>query len=98
MPQKPPLEIDAQQLLYAVVNAAVGNGLAPTGEVDFAADRAEKPLVVVAAAPKSGSTFLANTLRAITGLRNFRLCAAYSRSEEHTSELQSHVNLVCRLL
>ncbi|HZI84431.1 MAG TPA: sulfotransferase domain-containing protein [Casimicrobiaceae bacterium] len=81
MPQKPPLEIDAQQLLYAVVNAAVGNGLAPTGEVDFAADRAEKPLVVVAAAPKSGSTFLANTLRAITGLRNFRLCAAYSTNE-----------------
>src|SRR5690242_20865719 len=25
-------------------------------------------------------------------------CAAYTRSEEHTSELQSHVNLVCRLL
>src|SRR5690242_20867537 len=24
--------------------------------------------------------------------------ANYSRSEEHTSELQSHVNLVCRLL
>src|SRR5690242_21434612 len=24
--------------------------------------------------------------------------AAWSRSEEHTSELQSHVNLVCRLL
>src|SRR4051812_49779051 len=23
---------------------------------------------------------------------------AYARSEEHTSELQSHVNLVCRLL
>src|SRR6266571_6634027 len=25
-------------------------------------------------------------------------CAAICRSEEHTSELQSHVNLVCRLL
>ena len=24
--------------------------------------------------------------------------APYKRSEEHTSELQSHVNLVCRLL
>src|SRR4051812_49451431 len=24
--------------------------------------------------------------------------SAYERSEEHTSELQSHVNLVCRLL
>src|SRR4051812_49963555 len=26
------------------------------------------------------------------------ICAAAYRSEEHTSELQSHVNLVCRLL
>src|SRR5260370_6443355 len=25
-------------------------------------------------------------------------CALYTRSEEHTSELQSHLNLVCRLL
>ena len=81
MPPKPPLEIDAQELLYAVVNAAIGNGLAPEGEVDFSRGRAEHPLVVVAAAPKSGSTFLANTLRAVTGLRNFRLCAAYSTNE-----------------
>src|SRR5207237_10014066 len=28
----------------------------------------------------------------------FRLTAASVRSEEHTSELQSHLNLVCRLL
>src|SRR5438477_4966587 len=27
-----------------------------------------------------------------------RTATRYSRSEEHTSELQSHVNLVCRLL
>src|SRR5260370_6086834 len=27
-----------------------------------------------------------------------RLCHAQGRSEEHTSELQSHLNLVCRLL
>src|SRR5260370_19824547 len=27
-----------------------------------------------------------------------RGCACKSRSEEHTSELQSHLNLVCRLL
>src|SRR6266571_6885815 len=27
-----------------------------------------------------------------------QLAAAFARSEEHTSELQSHVNLVCRLL
>jgi hypothetical protein len=81
MPQKPAIEFDAQQLLYAVVNAAVGNGLAPEGEVDFARERGKKPLVVVAAAPKSGSTFLVNTLRRVTGLRGFRLCAAYATNE-----------------
>ena len=81
MPPEPPLEVDAQQFLYAVVNAAVGNGLAPEGDVDFAKVRGDKPMVVVAAAPKSGSTFLANTLRRITGLRAFRLCAAYSTNE-----------------
>ena len=81
MPPKLPLEIDAQELLYAVVNASIGNGLAPEGEVDFAKERGTKPLIVVTAAPKSGSTFLANTLRAITGLRSFRLCAAYSTNE-----------------
>jgi hypothetical protein len=81
MTQKPPFEFDAQELLYAVVNAAVGNGLAPAGEVDFAKDRATKPLIVVAAAPKAGSTFLANSLQKITRLRNFRLCAAYATNE-----------------
>src|SRR6266571_1156645 len=30
--------------------------------------------------------------------RRGRLRRAHARSEEHTSELQSHVNLVCRLL
>jgi hypothetical protein len=81
MPEKPPIEVDVQQLVYAVVNAALGNGLAPEGEVDFARERGKKPLVVVAAAPKSGSTFLANTLSKVTGLRGFRLCAAYSTNE-----------------
>src|SRR5260370_28530347 len=31
-------------------------------------------------------------------LRGAALDSAFSRSEEHTSELQSHLNLVCRLL
>src|SRR5260370_37996622 len=31
-------------------------------------------------------------------LRSSRLKTPISRSEEHTSELQSHLNLVCRLL
>jgi hypothetical protein len=75
------LEVDVQQLVYAVVNAAVSNGLPPEGEAVFAKERATKPMIVVAAAPKAGSTFLVNTLMQITGLRGFRLCAAYSTNE-----------------
>src|SRR5436190_8611021 len=30
--------------------------------------------------------------------RDFIICAGLNRSEEHTSELQSHSDLVCRLL
>src|SRR6266480_6067567 len=36
--------------------------------------------------------------RPATPASPFRRFPARSRSEEHTSELQSHVNLVCRLL
>lgn len=82
MTPAPKIEFDVQQFMYAVVNAAVGNGLAPEGEVDFAKERASKPLIVVAAAPKTGSTFLSNTLVHLTGLRAFDLCAAYSTNEQ----------------
>src|SRR5207237_9114588 len=37
------------------------------------------------------------TLPAV-GLENAGAIASLERSEEHTSELQSHLNLVCRLL
>jgi hypothetical protein len=77
----PPLDVDVQQMLFAVVNAAVGNGLAPEGAFDSARERAAKPMIVVAAAPKSGSTFLVNTLIKLTRLRGFRLCAAYATNE-----------------
>src|SRR5260370_25638819 len=34
----------------------------------------------------------------LDGLVESHLCKRLARSEEHTSELQSHLNLVCRLL
>jgi hypothetical protein len=80
-PQPLPIKFSVKEFLYAVVNAAVGNGLVPEGEVDFAKERAEKPIIVVAAAPKTGSTYLVNTLIQVTGVRGFRLCAAYSTNE-----------------
>src|SRR5260370_10853666 len=36
--------------------------------------------------------------RAPYATRNYAIGDALARSEEHTSELQSHLNLVCRLL
>src|SRR5690606_40783227 len=43
----------------------------------------------------SGATGLSSRLKSLPSL-NWRACA--TRSEEHTSELQSRENLVCRLL
>src|SRR5713101_601415 len=43
----------------------------------------------------------ADNLDGVVGLQNLRNQLSHQggvRSEEHTSELQSHVNLVCRLL
>src|SRR5260370_20648556 len=34
----------------------------------------------------------------VGSLKGLRRCKLTERSEEHTSELQSHLNLVCRLL
>ncbi|HUH92713.1 MAG TPA: sulfotransferase domain-containing protein [Casimicrobiaceae bacterium] len=75
------LSFDAKQLLDAVVGAAAGDGRVPDRTADFAKERGDKKLVVIAAAPKAGSTFLVNTLIQLTGLRGFRLCSAYSTNE-----------------
>src|SRR5260370_32781457 len=39
-----------------------------------------------------------NNLLTIRGERKFEKSVSEERSEEHTSELQSHLNIVCRLL
>jgi hypothetical protein len=78
---QPPIKVDTKAFFYTVVKAAVGTGLVTEEKVDFAKDRASKPLIVIAAAPKTGSTFLVNTLMQVTQLQGFRLCAAYSTNE-----------------
>src|SRR5207237_6611942 len=40
---------------------------------------------------------LARAMKGRPGTKSLKVCRP-SRSEEHTSELQSHLNLVCRLL
>ena len=79
------IKFDAQRFLDTVVGAVTGNGLVRKELAHFAKDRGDKKLIVVAAAPKSGSTFLVNTLMQITGLRGFRLCAAYATNEHDLS-------------
>jgi hypothetical protein len=81
MAQTSAIKIDRQQFLDTVVAAATGTGLVPKALANFADHRDERQLIVVAAAPKAGSTFLVNTLMRLTGLRGFRLCAAYSTNE-----------------
>src|SRR5688572_32715509 len=47
----------------------------------------------------AGGTFCTNVPSGLPGLRPMRWnCSVRYRSEEHTSELQSQANLVCRLL
>ena len=75
------IKFDAQQLVDTVAGAVAGNGLVPEDHPDFVKERGDKQLIVVAAAPKAGSTFLVNTLMQLTGLRGFRLCSAYSTNE-----------------
>src|SRR2546427_1836530 len=57
---------------------------------------APNPLVLIATGPLT-SDALARQLQALTGTENLAFYDAI-RSEEHTSELQSQSNLVCRLL
>lgn len=70
---------DPIDFVEVVANAALAEGL-PTRAIDFKA-RCSKPLVVVAAAPKSGSTFLSNVITRVTGLPYSRLSSAYSTNE-----------------
>lgn len=75
------IKINVQNFIGCIAGAATGHGLIPENKLNLIQRPKDKPLIVVAAVPKSGSTFLTNTLIKVTGLRNFRLCAAYSTNE-----------------
>lgn len=75
------ININPEQFLNTVISAAMGNGLVPSGGGNFKNNRADNEIIVIAAAPKSGSTFLMHTLIQLTGYSHFRLCSAYSTNE-----------------
>src|SRR2546426_8681865 len=52
----------------------------------------------VTSAAVSGSASASVSLPSTPGAATVRLASSFTRSEEHTSELQSPCNLVCRLL
>ncbi len=78
---KSTIPLDSQLFVDMVSSAAMGDGLVASEQAALLRARADKPLIVVAAAPKSGGTFLALTLVTLTGLPHVRLCSAYSTNE-----------------
>ena len=75
------MHIRADLLTRIIADAAFGNGMLSPNDVSLLPQLGDKPVVIVAAAPRTGSTFLANVLIRVTGLRYFRLCPAYSTNE-----------------
>ena len=74
-------EIDAKKMMKAVIDAAFEDGLVPPNSFHFQLSGNDKPIIVVAAAPRTGSTFLTNVLIKATKLPNFRLCSGYATNE-----------------
>jgi hypothetical protein len=70
-----------QLFVNSITSAAMGDGLISKEQAALVRARGDTPVCAVAAAPKSGGTFLAATLVTLTGLPYMRLCAAYSTNE-----------------
>lgn len=75
------VKIDSQKFTDTIFKAFVGNGLIDPAGPDFIAERGDKRLIVIAAAPRTGSTHLSEVLVRSTGYRYMRLCSAYSTNE-----------------
>src|SRR5256885_7649896 len=66
--------------------------------LDRAVDSPNRPLLFHCAAGKDRTGLTAAILLGLLGVPDDVILDDYERSEEHTSELQSPCNLVCRLL
>src|SRR2546427_4590311 len=79
--------------LFRSPGATLGPTLRASGDLEGVVREAD---VVVSSAPSHAVREVMT--RAASVLRGGALVVSVSRSEEHTSELQSQSNLVCRLL
>lgn len=74
-------KVEVDKMLTALIDAACSNGLVGPDQFHFQPSGNDKPIIVVAAAPRTGSTFLFNTLMEVTKLTQFRLSSGYSTNE-----------------
>src|SRR5260370_17226255 len=67
---------------------------------EFAADVFVPALLAGAGVQAGDDPFVGNQIQGVIHQKRRRIVSGFRqrRSEEHTSELQSHLNLVCRLL
>jgi hypothetical protein len=80
-PPKASEPLDNQLFVDTLASAALGDGQITKGQAALVRARGDKPMIVVAGAPKSGTTFLCGSLIDLTGLPPFRLSAARSTNE-----------------
>ena len=74
-------KIDGRKMIKALIDAAFEDGLVHLNNFHFQLSGNDKPIVVVAGAPRTGSTFLYVVLSEVTKLQRFRLCSGYSTNE-----------------
>lgn len=75
------IQLNLQEFANLILEAFKGDGLIHSKAADFAKRRGDKRLIVVAAAPRTGSTYLSNILTRASGFPYARLCSAYSTNE-----------------
>ncbi len=75
------ININTKLFAKAIIDAALGRGLVDESVINSICENENKKIILVSAMPRSGSTFLSNSIMNLTGLRYFRLCSAYSTNE-----------------
>ena len=74
-------EVEVKKMAETLIDAACEDGLVRPDHFHYQLSGKDKPMIVVAAAPRTGSTFLTNVLKKVTKLQRFRLCSGYSTNE-----------------